>query len=157
MPLFSSLWPLSSSLYPCSFPACGHKTIVRPPELVVPETVNNLTLEVQSTGVALRWGRAGKKRRWREVGRSGRLCYLAGNTRRAGKGSDFTQVASVPVDDRERFRKTKSFSYTDEQLTVGSLYRYRVLAFTLDGYQGEPSNTVEIVWQGQPTSKKTAP
>jgi hypothetical protein len=58
------------------------------------------------------------------------------------------------VDDRERFRKTKSFSYKDEQLTIGSLYRYRVLAFTLDGYQGEPSNTVEIVWQGQPTSKK---
>ncbi|MBI3756718.1 MAG: hypothetical protein HY267_01955 [Deltaproteobacteria bacterium] len=134
-------------------PACGRKTIVRPPELVVPETVNNLTLEVQSIGVALRWGRVQKRAGGDSLDDLAGFVILRATRDPQGKVSDFTQVASVPVDDRERFRKNKNFSYTDEQLTIGSLYRYRVLAFTLDGYRGEPSNTVEIVWQGQPTSK----
>ena len=135
-------------------PACGHKTIVRPPELVVPETVNNLTLEVQSAGVALRWGRVEKRADGEKLDDLAGFVILRATEDAQGTASNFIQVGSVPVNDRERFRKTKSFSYTDEQLTIGSLYRYRVLAFTLDGYKGEPSNTVEIVWQGQLTNKK---
>jgi hypothetical protein len=57
-------------------------------------------------------------------------------------------LATVIVDDRDRFRQAKKFSYTDEQLTVGSHYRYRVQAFTLDGYYSSPSNTIELVWKG---------
>jgi len=64
-----------------------------------------------------------------------------------GKESEFSQITTIPVEDRDRFRKNKKFSYTDEQLTAGSLYRYRVLAFTLDGYYGKASNTVELVWK----------
>jgi len=152
--LFPIAWSLLLVALLC-MPACGRKTIVRPPELVVPEAVNNLTLEVQSTGVALRWGRVEKRVDGDSLDDLAGFTILRATRDAQGKDSDFTQVASVPVDDRERFRKNKSFNYTDEQLTVGSLYRYRVLAFTLDGYQGEPSNTVEIIWQGQPTSKKT--
>jgi hypothetical protein len=67
-----------------------------------------------------------------------------------GKADSFTQLTTVTVDDRDRFRKARKFSYTDEQLTAGSLYRYRVQAFTLDGYYSSPSNTVELAWQGGP-------
>jgi hypothetical protein len=64
-----------------------------------------------------------------------------------GKENEFSEVATIPVEDRDRFRKNKKFSYTDEQLTAGTLYRYRILAFTLDGYHSRASNTVELVWR----------
>jgi hypothetical protein len=64
-----------------------------------------------------------------------------------GNISTFTKVATIPIEDRDRFRKTKKFTYTDTQLTAGTLYRYRVQAFTLDGYASDPSNTVELVWK----------
>ena len=153
----SFLFPIACGLFSVALfwaPACGRKTIVRPPELVRPETINNLTLEIQSTGVALRWGRVEKRADGEDLDDLAGFAILRATRDAQGKESDFAQVASVPVDDRERFRKTKTFTYTDEQLTVGSLYRYRVLAFTLDGYRGESSNTVEIVWQGQSTTKK---
>src|SRR2546430_686305 len=42
------------------FSACGRKTPVRPPELVAPEPIGDLTLEVADKGVRLQWGRPQK-------------------------------------------------------------------------------------------------
>jgi hypothetical protein len=129
-------------------PACGRKTIVRPPELVAPEPVNDLTLEAQTKGLLLRWGRIAKSVDGEDLDDLAGFVVLRAKQDEQGKAGDFTQIATIPVDDRDRFRKNKKFSYTDEQLTAGALYRYRVLAFTLDGYYGEASNTVEFVWRG---------
>jgi len=153
----SFLFPIACGLLPVvllCLPACGHRTIVRPPELVIPETVNDLTLAVQSKGVVLSWKRVQKRADGENLDDLAGFIIVRATQDTQGQVSDFTQLATVPVDDRERFRKTRGFSYTDDQLTVGSLYRYRVMAFTLDGYQGKPSNTVEIVWQGQTPSTK---
>jgi hypothetical protein len=129
-------------------PACGRKTAVRPPELVAPEPIADLTVEVQDTGILLRWGRPQKYVDGSEMDDLDGFVVLRATANGQSQVDSFTQVATVAVEDRDRFRKARKFSYTDEQLTVGTLYRYRVQAFTLDGYYSNPSNTVELVWKG---------
>jgi hypothetical protein len=129
---------------------CGSKTPVRPPELVAPEPINDLTLEVEKSGVKLQWGRPQRYVDGRNMEDLGGFVVLRAAQDGQGKTGAFTQIASIPVEDRDRFRKAKKFNYTDEQLTAGTLYRYRVQAFTLDNYSSSPSNVVELVWKGGP-------
>ena len=142
LPLYV-LFPLAVSF----LGGCGHKTVVRPPELVAPMPVNDLTLEVVSKGINLRWGRAQKTAGGRDLEDLAGFVVLRAAQDPQGQSSAFTQIAMIPVEDRDRFRKNKRFSYTDENLEAGTLYRYRVLAFTLDDYYGKASNTVELVWK----------
>src|SRR5215510_3076527 len=130
------------------FSACGSKTPVRPPELVAPEPISDLTLEVESKGIQLHWGRPQKYADGSDMDDLGGFVVLRAVQNGQGTLGTFSQVATVPVEDRDRFRKAKKFSYTDEQLAAGTLYRYRVQVFTLDGYYSSPSNTVELVWKG---------
>jgi hypothetical protein len=146
--ILHSLLLVSISIF--SLSACGRKTDVRPPELVAPEPVGDLTLEVTDTGIQLRWGRPQKYVDGSDMDDLGGFVVLRETQNGQGKEGAFAQLATVPVEDRDRFRKAKKFSYTDEQLTAGTLYRYRVEAFTLDGYHSSPSNTVELVWQKGP-------
>lgn len=148
LPPFVLLVLLSVSISVPLLAGCGKKTIVRPPELVAPEAINDLALEVKGQGVVLRWGRTQETVGGDDLADLGGFVILRAVQDDQGKGGDFIRLATLPVTDRERFRKNKKFSYTDEQLTVGTLYRYRVLAVTLDGYQGGASNTVELVWKG---------
>ncbi len=141
---------LSVSLSLSVFSACGRKTPVRPPELVAPEPIRDLTLEVDSNAIKLHWGRPQKYVDGSNMDDLGGFVVLRAVQNGQGTVGSFSQVAAVPVEDRDRFRKAKKFSYTDEQLTAGILYRYRVQAFTLDGYYSSPSNTVELVWKGGP-------
>ncbi|MBI3303412.1 MAG: fibronectin type III domain-containing protein [Deltaproteobacteria bacterium] len=117
---------------------------------MAPEPTNDLTLEVDGKGIKLRWGRPQKYVDGSDMDDLGGFVVLRAVQNGTGKTGAFTQLATVTVDDRDRFRKAKKFSYTDEQLTADTLYRYRVQAFTLDGYYSSPSNTVELVWKGGP-------
>ncbi|MCS6924805.1 MAG: fibronectin type III domain-containing protein [Candidatus Binatia bacterium] len=128
--------------------ACGRKTAVRPPELVAPEPVRNLTLAVEDNAIQLRWERPQRYMDGSEMDDLGGFIVLRAVQGGGEAPAPFTQIAVVPVEDRDRFRQAKRFSYTDAQLTPGTLYRYRVQAFTLDGHYSRPSNTVELVWQG---------
>ncbi len=141
---------LSVSISVSVLSACGRKTPVRPPELVAPEPIRDLTLEVEGNGIKLRWSRTQKYVDGSNMDDLGGFVVLRAVQNGQGTVGSFSQVAAVPVEDRDRFRKAKKFSYTDEQLTTGTLYRYRVQAFTLDGYYSSPSNTVELVWQRGP-------
>ena len=145
-----SLFSISVSISVSVLPACGRKTPVRPPELVAPEPVDDLTLEVEGKGIRLLWGRPQKYVDGSDMEDLAGFVVLRATQNGQGEADSFTQFATVTVDDRDRFRKAKKFSYTDEQLTAGTLYRYRVQAFTLDGYYSSPSNTVELVWKGGP-------
>jgi hypothetical protein len=123
---------------------------VRPPELVAPEPIGDLTLETTGKGITLHWSRPQKYVDGSNMDDLGGFVVLRATQNGQGKAAAFSQIATIPIEDRDRFRKAKKFSYTDEQLTPGTLYRYRVQAFTLDGYYSSPSNTVEVVWQGGP-------
>jgi hypothetical protein len=126
---------------------CGRKTVVLPPELVAPQPINDLTLEVQEKSVTLHWGRAQKTVGGEDLDDLGGFVVLRAVQDPQGNENEFSEIATIPVEDRDRFRQNKKFSYTDEQLTAGALYRYRVQAFTLDGYRSRASNTVELVWK----------
>ena len=105
---------------------------------------------MEGKGIKLLWGRPQKYVDGSDMEDLAGFAVLRATQNGQGEADSFTQVATVTVDDRDRFRKAKKFSYTDEQLTAGTLYRYRVQAFTLDGYYSSPSNTVELVWKGGP-------
>lgn len=126
-------------------PACGRKTAVRPPELVAPKPIEDLKIVAKTTGLELRWSRP--------------RTYVDGSTMddlggflvlraiQDAETSDFSELATVVVKDRDRFRQAKRFRYTDEQITIGTRYRYQVHAFTLDGEYSTPSNIVELLWR----------
>jgi len=141
---------LSISVLLFILPACGRKTPVVPPELAGPEATDDLTLEVDNKGITLRWGRPQEYAGGNTMEDLGGFVVLRAIQPDQGQTNTFTKVATITVEDRDRFRKTKKFTYTDDQLTAGTLYRYRVQAFTLDGYYSSPSNTVELVWKGGP-------
>lgn len=151
------LFPFSVSfLYLCAFvsflclclPACGKKTPVRPPTFVLPEPAGDLTLDIAKDSVVLRWGRPQEYVDGSEMEDLSGFVVFRATQDAQGKTSPFAKIATIPVEDRDRFRKTKRFTYTDSQLTVGTLYRYRIQSVTADGYESDLSNTVELVWKG---------
>ena len=126
--------------------ACGHKTDIRPPALVAPGAIGDLALAMEDRGIILKWSRPQRYADGSEMDDLGAFVVL--RAKRDGiDAQPFTRIALVPVEDRDRFQQEKKFSYTDAPLTAGTLYRYRVQAVTLDGYLGNTSNTVELLWQ----------
>ncbi len=119
--------------------ACGRKTAVRPPDLIAPETVRALSVTNTTNGIELRW-----ERPTRYVDRS-QMLDLAGfriERRRACCG--FRLIHQIEVDDRERFRRAKTFSWTDPEVDIGEIYYYQVIAYTLDEDLSAPAGPIEI-------------
>ena len=130
-------------------PACGRKTAVRPPELVAPKPIEDLKIEAKTTGLELRWSRPRTYVDGSNMDDLGGFLVLRAVQDGASseETGEFSELATVVVEDRDRFRQAKRFRYTDEQITVGTRYRYQVRAFTLDGDYSTPSNIVEMLWQ----------
>jgi hypothetical protein len=132
--------------------ACGRKTMPKPPELVAPKPVGELSLATQTNGILVRWSRPTE--------------YADGTTMRDLGGfvvernrynSPFTEIARVPVTDQGRFQRAKRFDYVDSQLLPGATYHYRVVAYTTDNYYSSPSDAAEITWNGSSPSPSPAP
>lgn len=121
--------------------ACGRRTFPKPPELVAPQAITDLRAENQRDGVLLVWGRPAKHV-------DGAVLLDLGSfivERAPGDGSaGFQPLTTIELNDRERFRQTKSFRYLDSEPQVGRSYLYRVVAMTDDGYKSEPSNAVAL-------------
>jgi hypothetical protein len=118
---------------------CGRKTLPKPPELVVPETISSLAGASTPEGVALTWNRPER------CADGSRMIDLAGfRVERQHGQLPFTQIADLPVEDRDRFRQIRHFRHLDANVERGASYRYRVFSYTLDEYVSEPSNVVEI-------------
>lgn len=133
------------ALVAASVCACGHKTDIRPPSLVAPEAVDDLALRLDEDGVTLEWGRPRTYADGTDMEDLGGFVVLRAS-RDGTRTQRFRRIGLLPVNDRDRFQQEKRFRYADTNLSAGTLYRYRVLAVTLDGYLGETSNTVEVVW-----------
>lgn len=120
-------------------PACGRRTPPKAPELARPKVIDTLAVERSDTGVQLSW------RRPDEYADGTRMPDLGTFTvERAEGDGPFHLIEVLPVTDRERFRKIKRLVYTDTTVTAGERYRYRVISTTLDDYESEASNVVEI-------------
>jgi hypothetical protein len=129
---------------------CGRKTMPKPPQLVAPRAVQEVSLATQSGGILVRWSRP------TEYVDGARMEDLGGFVvERNRYNSSFEEIARVPVTDRGRFQKAKRFDYLDTRLLPGATYHYRIVAYTTDGYYSSPSGAAEITWN--PPGTTTAP
>ena len=122
--------------------ACGVRTKPLPPELVQPQPATALVASSNVDGVKLTW------RRPSTYSGGKHMRDLAGFEVERADGPDsfdFAPVTTVILDDQTRLRQEKLMQWTDTGVEVGQTYRYRVIAFTSDGYRSEPSTPVTIV------------
>ena len=130
--------------------ACGRKTDPRPPELVAPQPVGQLSLTTRPDGIALGWSRPTKY-----VDGSSMEDLAGFVVERSGANATFDEIGRVTVTDRGRFQKAKRFEYLDGAVVPDTSYHYRIVAFTSDGYYSAPSGAVSVSWQPAPQPSPT--
>ena len=132
--------------------SCGRKTAVRPPDLVAPEPARELSVANTADGIELHWGRP-----TRYVDRSPMLDLAGFRIQRRRACCGFREIHEIVLDDRQRFRRAKSFRWTDTGVELGEIYYYQVVAYTVDDYASEPAGPLEIkrilALSGEPTDE----
>ena len=132
----------SCALCLAALSSCGRKSAVRPPQDVKPKVISNLAAMNTVDGIQLSWSRPGN------YANNQPMTDLAGFIIERAAGTDplapFQRVDVLEVNDRDRFRQIKRFTYVDPDTNVGTPYRYRVVSFTLDRYFSAPSNEVTV-------------
>jgi hypothetical protein len=119
--------------------ACGRKTLVKPPELVVPERIDNLAASNGPDGIRLVWSRPV---RYADTTRMFDLGAF--RLERSANGVAFSTLATIEVTDRDRLQQEHRFHWTDSGTDVGQTYRYRVFSLTTNGYVSQPSNVATL-------------
>lgn len=119
--------------------ACGLKADPRPPAAVQPEPIVDLSGEITKDGIRLKWSRPDSTADGERMDDLGGFLIFRG---RPGELAE--ELADVPVLDRERFRREKTFEYVDASVEKGQSYYYRVIAHTTDSYYSAPSNQVSV-------------
>lgn len=122
---------------------CGRRGAPRPPEDVLPQTIQNAQARNEEHGIVVSWGRPEK------YVDGAKMTDLAGFEIWRSEGSTddedgFARIARMEVTDRDRFRQIERFRHLDVAVEAGVRYRYRVVSFTLDGYVSAPSNLADI-------------
>jgi hypothetical protein len=121
--------------------ACGLKTPVLPPEAVQPREAASLTANSTTGGVQLVW------RRPTEYSGGKRMNDLGGfEIERAETAEDFVRIGDFQLSDEQRFRQDRRLEWTDASAVPGATYRYRIIAYTLDGYRSKPAGPVEVTF-----------
>ena len=142
--IFYCLLPIALNL---PFLGCGKKGDVRAPELVIPETIGNLTVRQDKAGVALTWSRP---ERYVDGKALTDLTSFVIFRKDISPGCvdcpvPYRPLTTVYVEDREKFVKQKQYRFIDDQAQAKMTYRYRVSSQLKDGSLSAPSNEVEIV------------
>jgi hypothetical protein len=123
--------------------ACGKKTMLLPPEAVKPSPPAALDASSAKDGVLLTW------RRPTQYTGGAHMSDLGGfEIERApadGPGG-FANVGRIELDDQKRFRPQRDITWTDTTAVPGARYRYRVISFTLDGYESVASGTATVLF-----------
>lgn len=124
-------------------PACGAKNRVLPPELVRPESPDDLSAIATPEGVRLNWNRPTR------YSGGGQMNDLDGFViqRATGTGAvsaAYAEVGKVFLNDRNRFRKERRIEWVDTSATPGNLYFYRVIAITMDRSRSIPAGPVSL-------------
>jgi hypothetical protein len=129
--------------------ACGKKGDPRAPELVAPEPIKDLRAEAGAGGVVLTWSRPTRYLDGREIRDLAGFRIFRQELPRSCPEcpAPFRERASVNVEDREKFVKTKRFRFVDQELKPETVYRYRVISQLTDGSLSDPSNEREITWR----------
>src|SRR5882757_11449487 len=120
--------------------ACGLKADPRGVDQVRPKTIASLSGQAATDGVHLEWQRPAAYANGQRMDDLGGFLVFRGLP-----GEEATEIADIPVADRERFRPEKRFQYVDKQASKGATYYYRVISYTTDKYYSAPSNQVTMV------------
>ncbi|MFN8544998.1 MAG: fibronectin type III domain-containing protein [Candidatus Binatia bacterium] len=123
--------------------ACGRRARPLAPELVQPMPPTGLVARTVPDGVQLVW------RRPDAYSGGARMKDLGGFDveRAAGEGGtagEYRRVGRIELTDQTRFRQEQRIEWLDREVTPGARYRYRVTAFTLDGYRSTAAGPVDI-------------
>jgi hypothetical protein len=134
--------------------ACGRKSDPLAPELVEPLPPEDLGAIATPDGVRLSW------RRPTRYSGGDRMDDLGGFTIERAPGdvpgaAAFAEIGRVTLDDQTRFRKERRLEWTDKTAARGERYRYRVTAWTLDGYRSAPAGPVAVQFGAPPDAKDT--
>jgi len=126
---------------------CGKKGDVRAPELVIPETIRNLTARPDKAGVTLTWSRPERYVDGKSI--TDLTSFVIFRKDISPSCADcpvpYRPLTTVYVEDREKFVKQRQYRFIDDQAQTKVTYRYRVSSQLKDGSLSEPSNEVEIV------------
>jgi hypothetical protein len=128
-------------------PGCGKKGDPRAPELATPQTIKNLTVRPDASGIVLTWSRPTEYKDGREIKDLASFVIFRKELSQSCPDCPvpYRPLTTVPVEDREKFIKQKQYRYVDEEIRPQTIYRYRVASQLTDGSLSEPSNEVEIV------------
>jgi hypothetical protein len=118
---------------------CGNKEDPRPPEFVRPQRIDDLQATPTQSGIRLTWTRPTKTADGSTMPDLDGFVVSRAIATSPIDAADFETIATIHLDDRERFAKVRRMTYDDLRVTAGETYLYRVVAFTLDGYVGGPS------------------
>jgi hypothetical protein len=126
--------------------ACGKKGDPRAPELATPKVIQNLSARTGPTGVTLTWSRPTEYVDGRPL--KDLASFVVFRKEVSPTCLDcpvpYRQLTTVYVEDREKFVQQKQYSFIDQEVRPGVVYRYRVSPQLTDGSLGGPSNEVEV-------------
>jgi hypothetical protein len=143
------LWPALAVALTAVPWGCGNKGNPRPPEFVRPQQIDDLQATAAGSGIRLTWTRPTKTVDGSDMpDLDGFVVSRARATTTPAESPRFETIATIHLDDRERFAKVRRVTYDDLRVTPGEPYLYRVVAFTLDGYVGAPSRVARAQWSG---------
>jgi len=122
--------------------SCGRRGLPRPPQDILPETILDLRATPNQDAIVLTWSRPDSYvdgSRMRDLTRF--------EVQRADDGerattSDFHTIGTIVIDDSDRFRQLKRFTYEDTTAQLERTYRYIVVAVSADRYRSAASNEV---------------
>jgi hypothetical protein len=118
---------------------CGIKSSLRAPQDVQPEPISDLRAASIKDGIQLTWTRPTKYSGGQSMRDLSAFLVLRGEG-----NSNLSEVAEIPVTDRERFQIQRHWVYVDSGTALGHAYRYDVIALTSDGYRSVSSNAVVV-------------
>jgi len=133
----------------CAIPwGCGNRGNPRPPEFVRPQQVDDLEATAAQSGIRLTWTRPTKTVDGSDMPDLDGFVVNRAVATTSAESPHFETIATIHLDDRERFAKVRRMTYEDLRVASGETYLYRVVAFTLDGYVGAPSRVARGQWPG---------
>jgi hypothetical protein len=129
--------------------ACGKKGSPRAPELSIPAAIRDLSAEAREAAIQLSWSRPTRYVDGRELRDLAAFVVFRREVPAACPDCPvpYRELATVVVDDQEKFIKKRRFAFVDREVKPRAVYRYRVFSRLGDGGLSEPSNEVEIAWR----------
>lgn len=130
---------------------CGSKGPLRAPEGAVPEPIKELHGKAGKQGIDLTWPRPTRYVDGKELNDLVSFVIFRKEIAKSCPEcpAPFRQLATVDVEDQQKFMKRKQFGYVDQAVQPQTVYRYRVFSKVADGTLSEPSNEVEVAWRSE--------